>query len=121
MRKPTKHSLTRKLDSICSLITRSAGQCAWCKITDYSKLQCAHIFSRTYRNTRWDLKNLLPLCAGCHFKAHKDPLGFTELVKLQLGSYEYEMLRQRHNSIKKWTVIDMESLLNTLEALNEQP
>lgn len=115
MKKQTKSSLTRKLDTECSRIVRSAGQCAWCHISDYSKLQCAHIFSRTYRNTRWDLRNMIPLCQGCHFRGHKCPLEFTELVKKYLGDYEYEELRLRHNAIKKWTLIEMGELWEMLK------
>lgn len=81
---------------------------------DYEKLQCAHIYSRTYRNTRWDLKNLLCLCSGCHFYAHKNPLAFTEIVQSHLGSYEYAMLKNKHNVIKRWTIPEMLGLLETL-------
>lgn len=115
--KPTKSSMTNKLDKLCSLIVRSHGQCVWCLMTDYEKLQCAHIFSRTYRNTRWDLKNLLPLCQGCHFRAHKCPVEFTERVKVYLGDVEYELLKIRHNAIKKWTLVEMFDYYNALKQM----
>lgn len=117
MRKLTKAGLTRKLDVECSRIIRSIGYCVSCKKTDYLKLQCAHIFSRTYRNTRWDLKNLICLCAGCHFEAHKNPIRFVEKVKEHLGEYEYEALKNRHNSIKRWTVVEMNELLQNLRKI----
>ena len=117
MKKLTKSSLTRRLDKECSRITRSKGYCVWCNMTEHDKLQCAHIFSRTYRNTRWDLRNLIPLCQACHFLAHRCPLEFTELVKSYLGPYEYELLRIRHNAIKKWTLFEMSELLKTLTQL----
>lgn len=117
MKKQTKSSLTRKLDAECSRVVRSQGYCTWCNMTEHDKLQCAHIFSRTYRNTRWSLKNLLCLCAGCHFKAHKNPVEFTELVRSHLGAYEYEILRVNHNAIKRWTVYEMQELLNTLKEM----
>jgi hypothetical protein len=115
--KPTKNSLTRKLDIEFSRIVRSRGVCEWgitknCT-SQYDKLQTAHIYSRTYKSVRWDLDNALCLCAGCHFYAHKRPMDFAQHVLLWLGAFKYEMLKQRANSIKRWTVPDMQELLNT--------
>ena len=121
MKKQTKSSLTRKLDKECSRIVRGRGYCEWgisdCSGADHSKLQTAHIYSRTYKSVRWDLKNMLCLCAGCHFFGHKNPLQFAEFVKLWLGDYEYEKLKIRAVPVKRWTIPDMQSLLTTLEAL----
>ena len=117
MKHQTKSSLTRKLDKEVSRIVRARGMCEFCSMTDYEKLQCCHIFSRTYRNTRWDLNNLLCLCASCHFKSHRNPIDFTESAKQRLGEYEYTQLRIRHNAIKRYTLQDMQSLLTILEAL----
>ena len=117
MKKQTKSSLTRKLDIECSRIVRSLGYCVSCGNNNYSNLQCCHIFSRTYRNTRWDLKNLLCMCAGCHFEAHKNPIKFVEKVQEYLGEYEYTALKNRHNAIKRWTVLEMNELLETLRRI----
>lgn len=117
MRKQTKTGLTRKLDAEVSRITRLQGYCVSCWNKDYSKLQCCHIFSRTYRNTRWDLKNLLCMCAGCHFEAHKNPIKFVEKVREYLGEYEYQALKTRHNAIKKWKIYEMEELLESLKGV----
>ena len=113
----TKSALTNKLDKECSRIIRSQGICVSCKMTDYSKLQCCHIFSRTYRNTRWSLDNLLCMCAGCHFESHKNPIKFVEKVKEHLGEYKYEMLKSQHNVIKRWTVLEMSDLLESLRKI----
>jgi hypothetical protein len=115
MKKQTKSSMTRKLDTICSLITRSLGQCCKCGLNDYEKLQCAHIYSRTYKSVRWDLKNLLCLCAKCHFEAHKNPLLFAEFVKSYLGDYEYESLKQRATPLSHHKLHDLENLYNALK------
>ena len=121
MKKQTKSSLTRKLDKECSRIVRARGGCQWgvsknCS-NDYDKQQCAHIFSRTYRNTRWNLNNLLSLCVGCHFEAHKNPILFTEFVQRHLGEYNYQELKMQHNAIKRYTLQEMQELLKTLEDL----
>lgn len=121
-KKPTKTSLTRHLDKECSRVIRLQGHCVWCGLIDYEKLQCAHIFSRTYRNTRWDLKNMLCLCAGCHFYAHKNPIAFVDKVQSLLGEHEYSELKRRHNLIMRWTLPDMQELLVNLKkigALND--
>lgn len=117
IKKPSKSYLTNKLDKECSRIIRSSGECYWCKCRDYEKLQCAHIFSRTYRNTRWDLNNLICLCARCHFQAHKQPTEFTDLVKVYLGEDKYFFLKCTHYSIKRWTVPEMQELLATLQEI----
>ena len=117
MKKQTKAGLTNKLDRECSRIIRSKGFCASCGSVDYAKLQCCHIFSRTYRNTRWDLDNMICMCAGCHFEAHKNPIKFVEKVKEYLGDYKYNLLKNKHNAIKRWTIVEMQELLETLRRL----
>lgn len=117
MRKQTKSSMTSKLDKICSLIIRKQGKCCMCADEQYERLQCAHIFSRTYRNTRWDLNNLLCLCASCHFYTHRNPLIFAEFVKEYLGEYKYAQLRNYHNLVKRFTLPEM---MNLYEALRKE-
>lgn len=117
MRKQTKSSLTRKLDSECSRLIRSIGYCVMCHKSDYEKLQCAHIFSRTYRSVRWDLDNLLSLCASCHFHSHRNPLLFAEFVKNHLGDYKYQSLKGRAIALKRWTIPEMQDLLDGLKEL----
>jgi len=114
--KPTKKSLTHKLDRECSRIIRSQGSCLRCGNTTYSLLQCCHIFSRANRAVRWDLKNLLCLCAGCHFWAHQNPTLFGDFVKEWLGA-DYTPLKNRAGSIKKWTIEEMQELLKNLEGI----
>jgi hypothetical protein len=88
-----------------------------CNTADYEKLQCAHIYSRTYRSVRWDLDNLLCLCAGCHFTSHRKPLELSDFVKTYLGEPLYTSLKLRATALKRWTIPDMQELLTTLEAL----
>jgi hypothetical protein len=120
MKKQTKKSMTVKLDKECSRVVRSQGRCAWCGNTDYSKLQCCHIFSRTYRAVRWDLLNLLCLCAGCHFRGHKNPVLFTEFVKEYLGEFKYEELKIRATAIKKWTLGEMVDYYDKLKDIGDK-
>ena len=86
-------------------------------MAEYDKLQCAHIYSRTYRSVRWILDNLLCLCAGCHFWAHRNPILFAEFVKTHLGEEKYQSLKIMATAIKKWTLSEMQELLTVLDGI----
>jgi 5-methylcytosine-specific restriction endonuclease McrA len=116
MRKPSRTTLKNKLDKICSLIVRGRGICQRCGKRE--NLQTAHIFGRTYLNTRWDLDNLLCLCPDCHINfAHKCPILFTEFVRKIRGEEKYELLKEKHNLIYKPTIDDLEIKYQILKEL----
>lgn len=116
MKNPTKTTLRNKLDRLCSLIVRGRGKCERCGKKE--NLQTAHIFGRTYLNTRWDLENLLCLCPDCHINfAHKCPILFTEFVKKILGEEKYENLKEKHYQIYKPTIEDLEIKYRVLQEL----
>lgn len=117
MKKQTKSSLTNKLDRECSRIIRSKGFCTRCGMNDYEKLQCAHIYSRDYKSLRWDLKNMVCLCASCHFWGHKNPILFAEFVKEYLGDYEYQALKERAMPTSHWKIFQLEELYQTLKGI----
>lgn len=114
MKKPSRKTLKRKLDKLVSEIVRKRGKCERC--LGKNCLQAAHIFSRTYLNTRWDLDNVLCLCAGCHFFAHKNPILFVEWLKNYMPT-RYEVLKESHNIIYKPTIEDLTFKLKILEEL----
>lgn len=116
MKKQTKKSMTSKLDKICSDIIRK-NPCAKCGQIQHDKIQCAHIFSRTYRSTRWDLNNLIPLCAGCHFWAHRNPILFTEFVREYLGEEKYRFLKVSHTNISRIRLPEMIELYESLKRI----
>ena len=112
-RKLTRSGLKRKLDKLVSEITRSRGYCIKCGKSD--NLQAAHIFSRNMLSVRWDLDNVLCLCAGCHFEAHAKPIFFAEFVKGYLESYKYTQLKLKARMIVKWSVADLQTLYAKLK------
>lgn len=57
--------------------------------------QCAHLLSRMYAATRWDLDNAWTLCQRCHYRWTKRPAEWTMLLENKLGRDEYERLRAR--------------------------
>jgi MinD superfamily P-loop ATPase len=117
MKKPSKTTLRNKLDRICSEIVRGRGKCERC--SNKETLQCCHVYSRTYNNTRWLLDNLLCLCASCHFWSHKNPLEFAEVVKGKIGEEKYDELRESRNQITKYTTEDLQIKYNVLKQLLE--
>ncbi len=112
-----KSTIRNKLDKICSEIVRKRGKCEHCN--SKKNLQCCHVFSRTYNNTRWGLDNLLCLCASCHFWAHKNPILFGEYVRQYLGSIKYDLLKEKHNLITKYTTGDLQIKYQVLKTLLE--
>ena len=121
MKKVTKTSIKKKLDKIFSLIVRKRGYCAKCDTTEYKKLQCAHIFSRSRLSVRWDLDNAICLCFKDHFHwAHREPILFAEFVKNYLGRVRYNALKQKASMIKKWTLEDLKELYEILKGYYEK-
>ena len=112
-----KSTIRNKLDKICSEIVRKRGKCEYCN--SKKTLQCCHIFSRTYNNTRWDLANLLCLCAACHFHFHKNPITFADFVKSYLGNTNYDLLKEKHNQITKYTLDDLLTKYKFLQSIQE--
>ena len=93
-----KKTQRRKCDLIWSQIIRSLGRCEWCNKT--LNLQAAHFISRSNHQIRFDLRNGISLCAGCHSKAHSDPQGFVEWFKYY-RSKDYDYLRAKKNELNK--------------------
>lgn len=64
-------------------------------------MDCAHVFSRKHRSTRWTVANAVCLCRSCHQKMADRPLVFAELVRKWLGADAYDALMLKHNQPKK--------------------
>lgn len=92
---PSPKTLKNKADRLWSEVIRKDGYCIRCgKTRDEITLQAAHIISRRYTGTRWDLRNGLPLCVGCHHWGHQHPLEFESFVIDTIGATVYAELRQ---------------------------
>jgi hypothetical protein len=115
--KPTKKSITRKLDILCSKIIRAKGKCERCG--SKNNLQCCHIFSRTYRSTRFDLDNLICMCASCHFWSHKNPTLFTDWI-YETRKDKYDILKEKYRAITKLTIDDLQLKLKILKEINNE-
>lgn len=110
-RKPSKKTLRNKLDSLWSKIIRSKGYCTRCGKT--GRLEAAHIYSRRFVATRWDLDNGLCLCSACHRWGHDKPLDFSVYVLNTIGETTVERLRRTaHKLTQKY---DYEKRLEELK------
>lgn len=77
---------------------RDGGRCVLCGST--SCVQCAHLFSRRYKNTRWDPENAWTLCDRQHLYYTHRPLEWDDLLRQRLGG-GYECLRARARILHK--------------------
>lgn len=104
-----------KATALHALIVRSRGHCQNCAST--RDLQCAHVISRRYANTRTDLDNAFCLCAGCHMRFTEWPLEFADFVEAQIGLERYnELVRKAGSRLK----VDWESEVERLTPLARQ-
>jgi len=92
-RKKREISLLRdKCDILFSKIVRSRGFCRKCGTR--KQLQCAHIVSRSYKVTKWNLDNAFCLCKSCHTYFTWRPLEWDIFVIQQIGKKKYEDLKK---------------------------
>lgn len=113
--KQSKSTLAKKLDKAWSKTILSKGKCEVCKSTQ--NLNAHHIEGRRNFRLRWDLRNGACLCSGCHVfrreSAHQSPEWFHFwLEEHRWKDIQYIMLHR--NEIKKWSIEEMEDLLNKL-------
>lgn len=107
--------LIKKADTLFSLIVRARdGKCQKCgRRPPEVRLQCSHIVSRGYKNTRWDEDNADALCFGCHHWFTNRPLHFEEWVISRIGEDALRELKLRARSTR--TKIDYEAVVWRLE------
>ncbi len=92
-----------KADRLFSLIVRARGACQACGKT--TNLQCAHIISRRYSQTRCVEDNAFCLCAGCHMRFTDHPVEFGDFVRAWGTPYEALQTQAQLGSKVDWNVI----------------
>ena len=65
------------------------------------QMDCAHIWGRANKSTRWDTMNALCLCRTCHDRFGGNPLDFTRWLESHVGPGYLELLNERRNKILK--------------------
>lgn len=119
-RKPTKKvenkgKFKRKADKLLSIFIRSLDHCERCSATrNQAQLQTAHIYSRGNLRLRYDIQNVLCLCAKCHMWAHHEPLEFAIFLQ-QAYPERITYLRKHKDEYKKMTVKDYQKIIKDLQ------
>lgn len=108
-----------KCDLLYSQIIRSIGYCQRCGGNSY--LQCAHIISRRYSQTRCDIRNAWCLCASCHRRLTDWPREHSRFITETIGSEAYEELRAKAESFEKvdWGV-ELERLKKIWQSIDKK-
>jgi len=98
-RKTDRRRQEKRLDDLFSLIIRKramqrVGGCERCKAPrqSYKELQTAHFHSRRKHTTRWDIRNSVGLCGGCHQYLDSNKEAKIAFEIECLGEEEYERL-----------------------------
>lgn len=79
-RKRTVTSVKNSADQLWSLIVRAraGNRCEHCPRTaDYAQIHAHHVVGRQNHRLRYEPRNGVSLCAGCHRWVHDDPIAFT--------------------------------------------
>jgi hypothetical protein len=100
MRKISRKGIINKLDKLISVQIRARGMCERCGKKE--NLQCAHIYSRSYKHLRWEPENLICLCSGCHFWWHQNPAEAIIWVMDIRDIKKLKKIRQNTTPIKDW-------------------
>ena len=120
MRKIKKSTLEKKLDRAWSKAILSKGKCEVCGLADNSRLNSHHIEGRRNFRLRWDLRNGVCLCSGCHMfrkeSAHQSPEWFH--IWLEENRWEdLQYIMCVRNEVKKWSIEELQ--IKLLELQNE--
>jgi 5-methylcytosine-specific restriction endonuclease McrA len=85
----------KRLDKLIGPLVRSRGVCEATERPHKGVIQWAHIVSRSYHNTRWDLDNAFALCAGCHKFYTDRPLEWEQFVISKIGEDKLRLLKEK--------------------------
>lgn len=112
--------IDKKLDDAWSLAVKvQAGfKCEYCGKT--SSLNSHHVYSRSNRSVRWDLRNGYCLCVSHHtfgnISAHKSPMEFSKWMEQDRGKEWADDLNVVANKTVKFMKCDKEFMLQNLLA-----
>lgn len=118
-KKPPVKKLRDKADRLWSLLIRQRdGVCQRCgRGREEIVLQAAHVISRRYKAIRWDERNGIALCMGCHHWGHKQPVEFDWWVQDLIGKDVYETLRaEALDYVGELKRLDLEEVIGNLQA-----
>jgi len=100
---------------VSEIVILRDGKCIETNAT--KKLQAAHIISRGYKNTAWDLENVVTLKVGRHKWYTHRPLEWEIFIDSKFGAGYYERLKKRALNYRKWTLEELKELYVSLEKI----
>lgn len=109
--------LKKQADKLFSELVRRRGRCQRCgKAPPDVVLHCAHVYSRTYTAIRWDERNALCLCAGCHLWGHRRPVEWTLFIEDVLGAEVVRsLLEEAQSYVGRVRRVDYEEIVTDLK------
>jgi len=108
-KKVKRTTLKRKADVLFGKLIRSRGACERC--LKETSLQTSHVISRSNLHLRYDVRNALCFCGGCHMWWHKEPLEAITWYHAVFAK-DYRYLMKEKNVYEK---IDYEKIINNLK------
>lgn len=127
-KKKSLKSLTAKADAVFSQYIRRRDadgrgncRCITCqKVAPIAEMQCGHFASRLHRSLRWDERNAAAQCVGCNMfhEGRKDVFAVALVEKY--GPHILYELQQDKQKIVKWTVPQLEGLIEDLKKKIEE-
>ena len=106
----------KRADKLWSEIIRSKGKCEVCGETEY--LNPHHVVGKRNHAVRFDFRNGVCLCSGCHTmktkSAHQDPQWFMNWFKRNRLN-DYHAISLAKNKIVKRTIQDYKELVESLK------
>lgn len=119
MKRSARAKLEQKLDAACSeyIKKRDNWTCQRCH-KQYPQgsqgLHWSHFWSRRHRSVRWSTDNSCCHCYYCHSLLGGNPVLFSEWIENYLGKEKAEKLRVQAMTTTKWSLGDLEYLLQEL-------
>ena len=77
-RRRSRLALRRECDRVFAVAVKDRDGWACRACGSHMHPQCAHLVSRRYHATRWDLLNAVCLCSGCHVRWTHDPIAWED-------------------------------------------
>jgi len=111
-----RKTLIKKLDTIVArkVKERDNHTCVRCG-SNTKQLNACHFYSRSIKSLRWDMDNIICLCVGCHFWAHKNPSELTDWYRTLIGDSRFGRLMVKKSNRFKTSVMNLKLLLHELE------
>lgn len=105
-----------KYDIVFSKLIRAmaGNKCEYCGKMD-GQIECAHIFGRRSKSTRWDITNAVSLCNFHHRHFTEHPVDFTRWLENYIGEEKLDALRIKANQVKKWGVEEKEEMYRIMK------